>query len=171
MIEFSSSPVLFIKKILSEFIGIPDSCWLIFSENTFSDPEQIFPEELETILRLSADDFFHYDPLKFQFQYFQGAMENIHMEMAKLYLDEKCIGIYLIIENYSSLEMVTNWLKELNKFWVLEAKEALFYQESGLTFGYKIKSDLHLSFFALDENKAMEIHNFLERNSDSIEED
>lgn len=157
MVEFRNSPVSFILKVLGEFVEIPDSSKLFFSANSLPDFEKNFPKEVEESLVLSVNDTFDCDSKKFKFQYFQGTNENIPVEMSKLYLGENCIGIYLNIENYLALKPVNNWLKELNKFWVLEPKEAIVYQESGLTLGFKIKPDSHFKFFGMDEMKALEI--------------
>lgn len=165
MIELCKSPYIFLKKILSEFIEIPDSSWMFFSESNYLNAKNILPIELADSLELSAFDFFYHDSMEFKFQFFQGTMKNIRLEMVRLFLDDSCLAIYLKIDDYSGLEPIKKWINDLNKFWVLEVKEALFFQESGLTLAFKIKPDFKFSFFALDEIMAMDVIKLLENKS------
>jgi hypothetical protein len=165
MIEFKNSPISFISKIISEFGEIPESSSLFFSAKFLPDADKTFPEEIEKSLELTVDYSFDYNSMKFKFQYYQGTLKDILIGMSKLFVEENCTGIYLNVKNYLSLDPVTDWLKELNKFWVLEPKEAIVYQESGMTLGFKITSDLDFIFFALDEIRAREIMDLLEKES------
>jgi len=165
MIEFKNSSVCLISKILCEFREIPESSRLFFSAKFLPNAEKTFPEEIEKSLVLSVDESFDYNSKKFKFQTYQGTLEDNLIEMSKLFVDENCTGIYLTIKNYLSLDSVTNWLKEFDTFWVLEPKEAIVYQESGLTLGFKITPDLKFIYFALDEIRALEIMDSLEKES------
>ncbi len=151
--DFCDSPASFLRKILGELNGIPDSSWIFFS----NESKEVLPPCLEEFLSLSSFNFFYEEGLPLEFKFYHEIQGNAPAQMAKLYLGEECIAIYLTIERDIQQEPVKSWLQDLKRFWILEPQEALFYQESGLTFGFKQSADSNLWFYALDETKAMDL--------------
>lgn len=165
MIEFCDSPHSFVKKIFSELNLIPDSSWIFFSNEMLTKNEKILPPGIEEYLTLSAYNFSYFDSLRFQFQFFNGNKGDATLKMTKLLLGDECLAIYLTIDNYSQLDFIVEWMEEMNEFWILENQEALFYQESGLTVGYRVKSMSTIDYFALDEVKAMDVLEYFKSES------
>lgn len=165
MIEFCDSPYSFVKKIFSELNLIPDSSWIFFSNEMMTQNEKILPPGIEEHLTLSAYNFSYVDSLRFQFQFFNGNKGDVTLKMTKLLLEDECLATYLTIDNYSQLDFIAKWIDEMSGFWILENQEALFYRESGLTVGYRIKSQSKLDYFALDEIKAMDVLQYFKSES------
>lgn len=151
------SPLYFIEKILDEINGIPNSSWIFFSNESYSGICQLIPESLKYQLQKKAFRFVDLHPYRFELKLYEGIDKNVPIQLTKLNLKEECMAIFLNIDSYKNFKPAEDWLQRLNKFWVMENKEALFYQESGFIFGYKIDTKFSFNFFALEEHKAKEV--------------